>query len=603
MLVADLLVRMLMAHGVEHVFGVPGDTNVGFYQAIRRHAEHIRHVLARDERSAGFMADAYARVSNRPGIVEAPSGAGPMYTLPAVAEAQHSSVALILLTFETPIALEGRGVISEIDSARLFHSICKLSFQVKSAAALPDAIRRAFRVATGDRPGAVHVAIPEDLLEQEVDLPATALAADPACTRFPSAPVGAEPMQVAALGRMLAEAQRPLLVAGGGVNRAAAGPALQDLAEHLGSPVVTSLTGRGALPDAHDLALGVIGDNGFHPHAMRALEAADLVVYLGSKLGSVITVGWTMPSPAGWRRTVQVDLDPATLNNGIRHDLVVRGDLSVVLRQLRETIKARTDELQPWRDQVNGWRRTFWQAAAPELGDAASPLNPAAVMDALNRRIAEPVNIVADAGTPTPYLTRYLRLCHREDRIAIPRAFGGLGYAIPAAVGAWHARPRHRTIALFGDGSFGMSAGELETLVRLQVPALLLNFNNAAFGLIKALQRMRGHNTVQSVDVGATNAARVAEGFGLKAWQVRDRARLEAALDQAWRHDGPALIDILVRSIAETAPPMFGWLKKLGVDPLALEPLDNVPIKQAGASFETPAKRGLLRMTVSFESK
>src|SRR5579871_5213681 len=183
---ATLVVKMLCAYGVKHVFGVPGDTNVPLYGALEQHSHLLQHVMCRDERSAGYMADAYARVSNRPVVVEVPSGGGPMYALPAVAEANSSSVPLILITSDVPLAGEGRGVITELDCAKLFESITKASIQVKAAAKIPEIMRRAFRLATSGRPGAVHIVVPEDILHQEVDPGSVSLHAEAACRTFPA---------------------------------------------------------------------------------------------------------------------------------------------------------------------------------------------------------------------------------------------------------------------------------------------------------------------------------------------------------------------------------------------------------------------------------
>lgn len=183
----ELLVHMLQAYDVRYVFGVPGDTNIGFYTALERAQGPLCHLLARDERSAGYMADAYARITNRPGVVEVPSGAGPMYALPAVAEAQESAVPLILLTFDMPMVGEGRTIISQFaDLVRLFEPVTKASWQVKMAAKIPETIRRAFRVATTGRPGAVNLVLPEDVLQQEVRPDEVSLHVEQACKSFPA---------------------------------------------------------------------------------------------------------------------------------------------------------------------------------------------------------------------------------------------------------------------------------------------------------------------------------------------------------------------------------------------------------------------------------
>lgn len=568
---ADLLIEMLIAYEVDIVFGVPGDTNVPLYDALREEQGRLRHVMVRDERSGGFMADAYARLSNKPAVMEVPSGAGAMYALPAIAEANASSVPVILITSDTPIAMEGQGVITELDCAKLFESVTKGSWLVKSARKIPEIVRRAFRTATSGKPGAIHLAIPEDVLAETVDLTGLSLHAEPACMRFPAYAAAAAPADVAKLASLIREAQRPLLVAGGGLNRSGAGDALLRFAEQIGMPVVNTITGQSALPDDHPLAIGVIGDNGFHPHANRAVEEADLLVYLGCKLGSVMTVAWTFPSRKS-RRIVQVDIDPAVLGNNTCNDLAIHADIRNVLDALPEAFSDGYQVEPGWPALLNGWRAEFWRHAQAELDDVSLPLKPQRIVKAFNDNLRGSYSILSDPGTPTPHMTRLMRLSDADSRFIIPRAYGGLGYALPAVAGAFLARPQTRPIGLFGDGSFAMSMGELETLVRLAVPALLIHFSNGCFGWIKALQRLHGHNATYSVDFGKIDAAAVARAFGIRAWHVRSVEELDAAFAEAFASTELCFIDVEVESIADIAPPVFSWLRRLGQDPHALQP-------------------------------
>jgi acetolactate synthase-1/2/3 large subunit len=183
------------------------------------------------------------------------------------------------------------------------------------------------------------------------------------------------------------------------------------------------------------------------------------------------------------------------------------------------------------------------------------------VISALNRRLSSPSIIISDAGTPTPYITRYLKLSGDGSRFIIPRAYGGLGYAIPALVGAHEARPDARLIGLFGDGSLGMSAGELETLSRLKIPVVLIHFNNSCFGWIKALQSLHAKSKFYSVDFTPGSPTKVAEGFGLKARQVTTPEELEAGLDEAFSCDGPFFLDVVTESEDNDIPPVVSWLK------------------------------------------
>lgn len=573
MLGSNVLVKMLTGYGVDTIFGVPGDTNVPLYTALDGARDQIRHVMARDERSAGFMADAYARVSNKVGVFEAPSGAGAMYSLPPVAESNASSVAVVLFTIDVPLAGEGRGVITELDCKALFDPVTKASIQVKSPEKIPEIVRRAFRIATTGKPGAVHVVVPEDMLKADIDLSSVSLHVEEECQRFPAIRSVAPSEKLHRLLELLAASKRPLVVAGGGVNRSGAQAALLAFVERHKVPVVTTITGQGAVKPRHPLSIGVIGDNGFHPHANKALDESDLTIYLGSKVGSVVSIGWTFPSQKPSRRIIQVDIDPEVLANNTLNTLSVAGDIKAVLSELLELDGPSTADFSDWVDELNGWRQAFWENAEPLFQERTKPVRPEPVVRAFNDRIKVPVNVLSDAGTPTPYMTRFLRLSDAGSRFIIPRAFGGLGYAIPAVVGAWLAEPEKRPIGLFGDGSLGMSAGELETLVRLQCPAILMHFNNACFGWIKGLQRLDGYRSdnCYSVDFDATRADKVAEAFGMKAWRATDMGELEAALDGAFAHDGPVLVDIVVESLAERVPPVFSWLRKRGEDPLSNE--------------------------------
>jgi acetolactate synthase-1/2/3 large subunit len=576
---ADVLVDMLINYGVEALFGVPGDTNVPFYEALQRRRGEIEHVMARDERSAGFMADAYARLTDKPGIFECPSGAGAMYSLPPLAESNASSVPVILLTIDLPLPGEGRGMITELDCAKLFEPVTKMSVQIKSADKLPEIIRRAFRVACSGTPGAVHLQIPEDMLLAEIDPAKVSLHAEEECKTFPAFPMGPAPGKVDALFELLAKSKKPLIVAGGGVNRSCAGEVLTELATALNVPVVTTITGQGVLPDDHRLAIGVIGDNGFHPHANRALEESDFVLFVGSKMGSVVTVGWTFPKATLNKRVAQIDINPERLANNYENLLSIAGDARLVLAQMLSSLPAsfESSKHEAWVAHLNQYRDNFWSNAESVLNLDDVPLRPERVVSEFSKRLeanGKAVHILSDAGTPTPYMTRFLRIGDRRTRFVIPRAFGGLGSAIPAVVGAWYADKTRRPIGMFGDGSFNMTVGELETLVRKKVPALMMLFNNGCFGWIKGLHRLKGHDDCFGVDFLPPRGQAIAEAFDIKAWTVTTPQELSRALEEAFAYDGPCLLDIHVESLADRVPPVYSWLNKKGKDPLSLAPAD-----------------------------
>lgn len=565
---AQALVRMLLEYRVEVVFGVPGDTSLSFYEALYDAGDRIRHVMARDERSATFMADAYARLSHRPGVCECPSGAGALYSVPGVAEANASSIPVILFTSGVSLAGEGKGTITEMEHHKLFEPVTKFSSFLKTAEKIPETVRRAFRIATSGRPGAVHLAFPTETMTGPVAPERVGLHAEPECRSYPAYRTRGSAETIAALAAQLAGAWRPVIVAGGGVNHSGANAEVCRLAERLGAPVVTTISGQGTMPDDHPLALGVVGDNGFHPHAHRAVEEADVLLYAGCKMGSVSTIKWTLPSPRPGRRILQIDLDPTVLGNNFENTLSVAGDARLVLDDLLAQLPGPAAPPSAWVRELNADRDHFWADSQAVLHARSTPLKAQRVVHELNRRLPSPSIVIADAGTPTPHITRFLRLGGDGSRVLIPRSFGGLGYAIPAVVGAWFARPDARPVALFGDGSLGMSAGELETLVRLDVPAVLVHFNNGCFGWIKTLQSLHSRSKFMSVDFTPGDMSRVAAAYGIRSWRVEDPDQLGTALDEAFAHRGPAFLDVVTEPLMSDLPPVYSWLKAAGRDPL-----------------------------------
>jgi acetolactate synthase-1/2/3 large subunit len=573
---ADILVEMLIGYGVDTIFGVPGDTNVPLYEALQAQEGRISHIMARDERSAGFMADAYGRFTDKPGIIECPSGAGAMYSLPPIAESNASSVPVILLTIDIPLPGEGRGVLTELDCAKLFEPVTKMSVQIKSPEKLPEIVRRAFRTACSGKPGAVHLQIPEDMLTAKVDSDRVSLHIEEDCKTFPAFPTRPAPGLVEKLLETVKQAEKPLIVSGGGVIRACAGDEILALAVRLNVPVCTTMTGQGTMPDDHRLSIGVIGDNGFHPHANRAMEESDFVLFVGSKMGSVVTIGWTFPKVTLNKRVAQIDINPEVMANNYENVVSVTGDAKLVLREFLKIVPEGFDgsKYHPWVNHLNSLRASFWQGAESLLSNDSKPLRPERAVRCFNQALeksGKPALIYSDAGTPTPYMTRFLKINDPRTRFAIPRAFGGLGSALPATVGAWRADPSRRPIGLFGDGSFGMAVGEMETLVRLNIPAILILFNNGHYGWIKGLHRLKGHNQCFSVDFMPPKGQAIAEAFGLTAWTAKSPEDLDAALAEAFAHEnGPCLIDVHIESIADRVPPVYSWLNKRGEDPLDL---------------------------------
>jgi len=552
---AQLLVQMLKAYEVRHLFGVPGDTSLALYEALRQAQGEITHVLARDERSAAFMADVYARVGFRPGICEGPSGAGATYLAAGLAEPHASSIPVIALNSDTPVAKEYRSVLTALDQPALFAPITKWSTLVKHAGRIPEVMRQAFRVATSGRPGAVQVTLPMDVLADEVNAPL--LHAEEPCRVYPAYRTRPDPAAVERAADLLSQARRPVIVAGGGAVTAGAWAELTDLAEALGAPLGTSICGKGAIAEDHPLSMGVVGSNGRRPYANAVLQSADLILYVGCKTDSVTTAGWTLPSLTTDQTILHLDVDPTEIGRSYRTAVGLVGDARLGLADLLMAVRAREHRPRPnpladLEDEI----AAFWADFEARAASNAVPIKPQRVIQTLARLLPADYVVVADAGTPTPFTAAYLRSAAGR-RVIIPRGYGGLGYAIPGVVGAKLARPQAAVVGLMGDGSFGMSAGELETISRLGLPVTIIQFNNACFGWIKVSQQLLQDGSCFGVDFSPdTDHVGIAQGFGLRGVRVERPEEVEPAISDALSADRPTFIDIVTECETTELPPV-----------------------------------------------
>ncbi len=561
---AQAIVGMLRAYGVEYIFGVPGDTSIPFYDALHAARGSITHIMARDERGASYMADVYARLSGRPGVCEGPSGAGASYLIPGLAEANASSIPLIAFTSDIPLEAEGRNVLTELNQGALFEAVTKWHTVLKRGERAPEIIRKAFRVATTGRPGPVQITLPEDVLEEPVQH--ASLHAEPACQVYPAYRSGAAPEDVAAAARRLLKSHRPVMVCGGGAAISGAWAEVTALAELLSIPVGTSINGQGSIDETHPLSLGVVGGNGARSYANEIVAAADLVLFIGCKTDSVTTLNWTLPDGRQPVTVIQIDADPVEVGNTYSVAVGLAGDARTTLRSLLAALQgqlARADGVasrEPWAD-FAGLRSAWFERQAEKSRSAQSPLKPQRVMRALQSLLPRDSVIVADAGTGTPFTSAFYP-SPAGRHIIIPRGYGGLGYAIPGTIGAKLARPEAAVVGLVGDGSFGMSCGELETIARLNLPIVLLLFNNAMFGWIKTLQHLYREQRYLSVDFSDdTDHAAIAAGFGLQGTRVAEAAELEPALQAALASGRPTLIDVTTESEVTETPPVEKWLQ------------------------------------------
>jgi acetolactate synthase-1/2/3 large subunit len=557
---AEAFVRMLQLFGVKHIFGLCGDTSLPFYDALYRLDHGITHILSRDERSAAYMADGYARVSGRVGVCEGPSGGGATYILPGVVEASESSIPILAVTTDISVGGRGRYTLTELDQEALFRPLAKWNRVVHRAADIPKMVRAAFTQMTSGRPGAAHIGLPYDVQREPVD--EREIWGDARLGQFPSRRSGADPAAIEEAAALLLEARNPLFICGGGIVIAGAETELQALAEWLGAPVASTVSGHGSISDRHPLAVGVVGSNGGTMPTRDLVEIADLVVLIGCRAGSVTTERWRFPAP-GKVKIIHIDADPGVIGANYPTDVAIIADARLALTELR---RALAQQPRPATGRDLDARRVA-QAKAEKFAAFAAlarsderPIKPERVVADLQAVLPEDAIVVADPGTPCPYLSAYYELARPGSHLWSNRAHGALGYSMAAAVGAAYGRPGAKIVSVMGDDSFAFTAGELETIVRLKLPVMMIVISNASFGWIKAGQKSGFEQRYFSVDFTRTDHAAVAAAFGVKSWRVDDPGELRATLKRAAEIGEPTLVDVICQPLHEAKAPVSEWV-------------------------------------------
>ena len=550
---AEAAVEMLRLHGVEIVFGLCGDTSLPLYDAFR--SSSLRHILTRDERHAAYMADGYARVSGRVGVCEGPSGGGATYILPGLVEANESSIPVLALNTDISVASRNRFTLTELDQRSLMRPLTKWNAVIDRAADLPRLFREAFDAMTSGRPGAAHLALPFDVQGQPVE--AAEVWADPSLGSYPSRRTGPDPQLVSLAAKLLRQAKNPLFICGGGVVISGAEAELLELAEKLGAAVATTISGKGSIDERSARAVGVVGSNGGTRETRAIVDAADVVVFVGCRAGSVTTERLRHPAP-GRARIVHIDVDPAVPGRNYKVDVPLVGDARLCLSALNDALEG-FQRPADFSFPENQKRSKFAAFDALARSDEA-PIKPERVVHEVSRNLDDNAIVVADPGTPCPYFSAYHVVRGTGRRYFSNRAHGALGYSLSAAVGAHFARPSVKTVAVMGDGSFGMCAGELETIVRLKLPIALVVISNAVYGWIKAGQRAGYGKRYFSVDFGETDHAAVAAAFGMKSWRVTDPRELGSIFKKAVSLGEAALVDVVCQPLHEAKAPVSEWV-------------------------------------------
>ncbi|MCK8784414.1 acetolactate synthase catalytic subunit [Roseomonas sp. NAR14] len=551
--VALRLAEAFARHGVTLTFG---QSLPSAFHLAAPHAG-IEQKVYRQENAGGTMADGYARISHKVGVVTAQNGPAATLLVPPLAEALKVSVPIVALVQEVTRDAMDRNAFQDLDHIRLFEPVAKWVRRIERADRLEDYVDMAFTAAASGRPGPAVLLVPADLLTEAAPPPSPRRAS---LGTYPLDRAAADPRAVEAAAGLLAGARHPLVVAGGGVHLSDAAAELAALQQDAHLPVATTVMGKGAVDETHPLSLGIVGyfmGRGSRTRALRPMvDRADVILLVGSRTNQNGTDSWKL-FPKG-ARFIHLDADPMEVGRNYEALRLV-GDAKLTLAALHAALRrqdlAARESARPALEReiaagVADWRRTV----AGVCGRDGGPVRPERVMAELDRRLRPDDIAVADASYSSIWIANYLTARRAGQRFLTPRGLAGLGWGLPLAIGAQVAAPDSRVVCLVGDGGFGHSWAELETLRRLRAPVTLIVLNNGILGYQKHAEDVKFGDHTIAVDFAEVDHAAIARACGVRGVRVERGEAVGAALDAAFASGEPGLIEVITDP--EASPPI-----------------------------------------------
>ncbi|MEM4035180.1 MAG: biosynthetic-type acetolactate synthase large subunit [Fervidicoccaceae archaeon] len=543
---ARALVESLERLKVRVVFGVPGGAVLPLYDSLLE--SNIRHVLARHEQQAAHMADGYARAGGRLGVCIATSGPGAMNLVTGLATAYMDSSPILAITGQVARHLIGRDAFQEADTVGVVTPITKYAFQARAAREIPSIIKTAAEVATTRRPGPVLVDVPVDVQRELAD--ESEFDDGPYLAGYDPNPPELDRESVRRAAAALAEAERPLILAGGGVVASGAHEELRALAEMLGAPVATTLMGKGAFPEDHPLALGMIGMHG-RPSANVAVNECDVLLAVGTRFSDRST--GKLDEFAKQALKIHIDVDSSEINKNVRVDVGITADakeaLSALLKELSRLAKRGASEA--WRARLGGLREVLSTRSSGEL-------DPPSVIKLIESTL-DPGRLIVTTGVGQNQMWAALYFTAKHPRTFITSGgLGTMGFGLPAAIGAKVARPDKIVVDIDGDGSFLMTAQALATSVSENIQVIAVVLKNDALGMVRQWQHLFYARRFIATDFERSHDfVKLAEAFGAEGVRVESLGELERALRRAAGNEVTTVIEVPISREERVFPMVF----------------------------------------------
>ncbi|QLD87237.1 biosynthetic-type acetolactate synthase large subunit [Natronomonas halophila] len=527
---ADAVVRALENAGVEHLFGVQGGAIMPVYDAL--YDSEMTHITMGHEQGAAHAADAYGIVSGEPGVCMATSGPGATNLVTGLADSNMDSDPVIALTGQVSTDFVGSDAFQETDTVGVTTPITKANFFADDSEAVGTDVGTAFALAKRGRQGPTLVDLPKDVTKGEAS-------EDPGEPQTPSTynpPETAEPESVSEAADVLAQADKPVILAGGGVIKAEASEELREFATEHEIPVITTMPGIGAFPEDHDLALEMAGMHGTG-YANMAITLTDCMLAIGTRFDDRLTGGVETFAPDA--EVIHVDIDPAEISKNVEADYPLVGDAKAVVKQL-STAMPHAPEADSWREQVQEWKAEYpMDYSAPE----DEPVKPQYIVERFDEETADDAIVTTGVGQHQMWACQYWT--YKEPRTWVSsHGLGAMGYGVPSAIGAKIAAPDQEVVCFDGDGSFLMTCQGLSVAVREDLDITIVVLNNAAIGMVRQWQdAFFGERHMASEYPWVPDFDTLAEAFGARGFRIDTYEEVDEVVEEALAYDGPSVVD------------------------------------------------------------
>lgn len=559
MLCGKILLNLLKEYGVKCVFGLPGETTLHWYDSWKDFKD-IEHVMVRDERNSVFMAEAYAKVSGKPGVCEGPSVGAP-HMLPGIVEAWSSCVPIIAITSDIPLYGEKHNVLTGADQTSMFKAFVKESLTVHKASELPFIVRRAFRLASSGRPGPVHIRLPQDVLDEDIEV--SDLFAQREFGFCPGKRFASSEDEIFLASEILKNAARPVFICGQGAVTSGAWDEVRDAAEMFGAAVLSTISGKGIIDENHPLSCGVCGARGANSFSNGVANDADVIFFIGSSTDSAGTAGWKVPSKNSAAKIIQLNVSEGELGNNYRADLSMQGDAKETLSVMLSLSAGFKKDFEAYKKSL-AERRAVYEESLKEAKESKSfPIHPIALMAAIEEAMPKDSILVVDPGIAAVYSAGFIKAAGGRRTFICNFAQGALGYAAGASIGAAKASPESTIVHITGDGSLGFCTGEYETLARTGCNVKVLLINNRSFGWIRVSNSMAFDNEPFATEFSNVDYLKIMQGFNIPAERVERECELGDKLRKLFEKPGPAFLEIPCDPEDRCVPPVPGWAEKV----------------------------------------